>query len=31
MAGINVSQVLTSANDVVNVGQCILTVRHPTM
>lgn len=31
MACIALSQVLTSANIVVNVGQCILAVRHPDM
>lgn len=31
MACITLSQVLTSANIVVNVGQCILAVRHPDM
>lgn len=29
MACIILSQVFTSANIVVNVGQCILTARHP--
>lgn len=31
MACIILSHVLTSANIVVNVGRCILTVRHPDM